>query len=116
MAQADCLVLPSRHDGWGAVVSEALLVGTPAVCSDACGAAGVARASGVGGVFATGDVEALSSVLRRIVSQGRQTPDQRARLAKWACCLGASAGADYLARILGRPAGVGHPPPPWIGA
>ena len=25
--QVDCLVLPSYHDGWGAVVSEALLIG-----------------------------------------------------------------------------------------
>ena len=44
MAKADCLVLPSRYDGWGAVVSEALLVGTPAICSDKCGSAGVVRA------------------------------------------------------------------------
>lgn len=32
--QADCLVLPSQHDGWGAVVSEALMVGTPVICTD----------------------------------------------------------------------------------
>ena len=55
MADADCLVLPSRHDGWGAVVSEALMAGTQVICSDSCGAAGVVRASGVGGVFARHD-------------------------------------------------------------
>lgn len=49
MARADVLVLPSWHDGWGAVVSEALMAGTPAIASDACGSAGVVRASGVGG-------------------------------------------------------------------
>lgn len=36
--RADVLVLPSRYDGWGAVVNEALTVGTPVVCTDACGA------------------------------------------------------------------------------
>jgi hypothetical protein len=55
MAQADCLVLPSIHDGWGAVASESLMVGTPVVCSDACGVAGVVQASGVGGVFPVKD-------------------------------------------------------------
>ena len=45
MADADCLVLPSLHDGWGAVVSEALIAGTPVICSDACGSAGVVEAS-----------------------------------------------------------------------
>ena len=51
MADADCLVLPSLHDGWGAVVSEALIAGTPGICSDACGSAGEVEASGVGCVF-----------------------------------------------------------------
>lgn len=35
--EADLLVLPSRHDGWGAVINEALTVGTPVVCTAACG-------------------------------------------------------------------------------
>ena len=26
--QSDCLVLPSRFDGWGAVVTESLMIGT----------------------------------------------------------------------------------------
>lgn len=114
MAGADCLVLPSRHDGWGAVVSEALMAGTPAVCSDACGVAGVVRASGVGGVFSKGNVEALSSLLQTIVLQGRQTPDQRARIAGWARCLGVNAGAGYLSQILEYEAGTAVPRPPWL--
>lgn len=100
MAEADCLVLPSRHDGWGAVVSEALMAGTPAICSDACGAAGIAKASGVGGVFPTGNVEALAALLRQLIARGRQTPEGRTILANWACCLGADAGAKYLEGIL----------------
>ena len=38
IADADLLVLPSRWDGWGAVVNEALMRGVPVVCSDACAA------------------------------------------------------------------------------
>lgn len=114
MAAADCLVLPSRYDGWGAVVSEALMAGTPAICSDRCGAAGVVRASGRGGVFPAGDIDALAALLRRSIDGGRPTPAGRADLARWARCLGAEAGADYLAAILRRPeAGGRKPSPPW---
>ena len=36
---ADVFVLPSRHDGWGVVVNEALGAGLPIICSEAVGAA-----------------------------------------------------------------------------
>jgi glycosyltransferase involved in cell wall biosynthesis len=35
---ADVLILPSIFDGWGAVVNEALMCGTPVITSDNCGA------------------------------------------------------------------------------
>lgn len=114
MAAADCLVLPSRYDGWGAVVSEALMVGTPAICSDKCGSAGVVRRSRHGGVFPVGDREALTALLRRVADKGRQTADARARLASWASSLGASAGANYLSRILDYSRNGGRRPgAPW---
>ncbi|MFC3205342.1 glycosyltransferase family 4 protein [Aquamicrobium soli] len=100
MADADCLVLPSRHDGWGAVVSEALMAGTPAICSATCGVAGVVRASGVGGVFTGGGAEAMAGLLHDALLRGRQTQERRAALAGWARCLGATAGAAYLEVIL----------------
>ena len=37
--KANVFVLPSRHDGWGVVVNEALGSGLPLICSDAVGAA-----------------------------------------------------------------------------
>lgn len=37
MSQADLMVLPSKHDGWGAVVNESLSVGTRVLVSDQCG-------------------------------------------------------------------------------
>lgn len=114
MAGADCLVLTSRHDGWGAVVSEALMAGTPAICSDRCGAAGVVRASGVGGVFKAGDVEELAHLLGATLAKGRLSKQRREGLRQWALCLGASRGAGYLAAILDRPAhAAGRPAPPW---
>ena len=114
MGTADCLVLPSRHDGWGAVVSEALMAGTPVVCSDVCGSAGVVRAAGVGGVFPSGDVDALRGELEGLASHGCLTKSERSRLSTWAQCLGADAGADYLLQILRHTQGEGdRPMPPW---
>lgn len=114
MAQADCLVLPSDHDGWGAVVSEALMAGTPVICSDACGAAEVVRASGVGAVFPAGDAAALAECLKSVLEAGAQSPQARQELAAWARCLGAEAGADYLQRIFAYMEGhVPRPRPPW---
>lgn len=41
VAGADCVVLASRFDGWGAIVSESLGLGTPVICTDTCGVAAV---------------------------------------------------------------------------
>lgn len=59
MAQADVLVLPSRFDGWGAVVNEALMVGTPVICSNRCGASDLIQDGHNGYVFEAGRVDAL---------------------------------------------------------
>jgi glycosyltransferase involved in cell wall biosynthesis len=115
MASADCLVLPSRHDGWGAVVSEALMVGTPVICSDACGSAGVVQASGVGGAFPAADLKAFSGLLAAMVDRRPPTDDERSALADWAHCLGAEAGARYFLRILNHvDTGQARPEPPWL--
>lgn len=114
MSEADCLVLPSRHDGWGAVVSEALMVGTPVVCSDACGSAGIVVASGMGAVFPRKDPDALQRVLRSALDRGHSNTQSRRELAHWATSLGTGAGAKYLLKILNyaKYGGV-RPLPPW---
>jgi len=114
MAQADCLVLPSRHDGWGAVVSEALMSGTPVICSDACGSAVVVEASGYGGVFKSGSVDELRSLLNSMLREGALSAVQSQKLAEWARCLGGKSGASYLTEILDAISATKEAPlPPW---
>ena len=101
LACVDCLVLPSWHDGWGAVVSEALLVGTPVICSDRCGAAVAVRRSRAGGVFRSGDRDALAACVLGVMARGIGRTAERAHLAAWARrSLGGTAGARYLVEIL----------------
>ena len=114
MAQADCLVLPSSHDGWGAVVSESLMVGTPVICSDRCGAAEVARGKRRGGVFRSDDVGELVALIEIEAGRGRQSLRERRQLMSWAACLDAESGGEYLRAIFDHAYGNGpRPSAPW---
>jgi glycosyltransferase involved in cell wall biosynthesis len=114
MSSSDCLVLPSHHDGWGAVISEALAAGTPVICSDDCGAAEVVRQSGRGGVFQRGESTELTRLLKKQIEHGKVSESERASIATWARCLGGDSGAIYLLNILTHIEDQAlRPVPPW---
>jgi glycosyltransferase involved in cell wall biosynthesis len=65
-AQADVFVLPSRHDGWGVVVNQALGAGLPIIASDHAGAAhDLVRGGTNGFTFPAGDANALAAAMLR---------------------------------------------------
>jgi glycosyltransferase involved in cell wall biosynthesis len=66
-AQADVYCLPSRYDGWGVVINEALGAGLPVVASTAVGAARDLVVDGENGfVVPPGDADALAHALLRL--------------------------------------------------
>ncbi len=66
--RADVFVLPSRYDGWGVVVNQALGAGLPVLCSDAVGAGyDLVRADVNGATFPMGDAEALRTQMQRLL-------------------------------------------------
>ena len=68
-AQADVFVLPSRYDGWGVVVNQALGAGLPVICSDMAGAGHDLVEDGVNGLkFRSGDASALAEKMERVAS------------------------------------------------
>lgn len=68
-SESDIVVLPSRFDGWGAVINEGMEHGLAVIASDAVGAGPLLIADGVNGfVFASEDVDALADRLARLVS------------------------------------------------
>lgn len=100
MASADCLILPSKYDGWGAVASEAIIEGTPVICSSSCGVAEVVVLSGEGGVFNFQNEDQLYNCLEKQVQNSKVNKEQRQKLKKWGECLTAEKGALYLSEIL----------------
>lgn len=67
-ARANVFVLPSRYDGWGVVVNQALGAGLPVVCSDMVGAGHDLVADEVNGLkFPAGDVAVLTEQMQRFL-------------------------------------------------
>jgi glycosyltransferase involved in cell wall biosynthesis len=71
-AEADVFVLPSRYDGWGVVVNEALAAAMPVVTTSSVGAAADLIEPGRNGmVVPPGDVDALADALMQFVVKPR---------------------------------------------
>ncbi|MDE3051448.1 MAG: glycosyltransferase [Nitrospirota bacterium] len=114
LAQADALILPSRFDGWGAVVTEALMSGVPVICSDHCGAADLIELSHHGEVVRAGSVEGLTAALARMIDRGPLSLPSRERIRRWSDCLDGAHAARYFLEIV-RHCEEGGPKPtaPW---
>ena len=69
--QADLFVLPSYHEGYGMVLSEAIARGLPIICSDA-GAMPQTLPDGAGVLVPPGDVQALRNAMLTFMSNAQQ--------------------------------------------
>lgn len=68
MQQNDVLILPSLHDGWGAVVNEAMSLGLYVIVSDRCGAKALIADETDGLIFKSKDVSSLKESLKKVIS------------------------------------------------
>lgn len=112
----DLLVLPSRGDGWGVVVNEALAAGVPALVSDACGAADVIVEGENGFIVPAGSAEALRG---RILAFAAKSSAERARMSERAAATGESlqpqVAAQYLLACVRHALHCGaKPAAPWM--
>jgi glycosyltransferase involved in cell wall biosynthesis len=85
---SDILVLPSEYEPFGLVVNEAMLCRCPAIVSDRVGARfDLVEEGKTGYVFPSGDIEALTKVLRHALSDRahlrRMGEAARDRMARW---------------------------------
>ncbi len=95
-ARADVFVLPSRHDGWGVVINQALGAGLPVISSDAVGAGlDLVRPEGNGLLVPAGDVPALAAAMRRLA----ESADLRARFGRAAAATAERLSPDRAAEF-----------------
>jgi len=115
MAQSDLFILPSRFDGWGVVINEALLRGVPVICSDRCGAQDLLQEEWRGEVFPSESVSDLSRILEKWIRKGKNTPESAARINDWNRSISGETAAKYLCEVLANVEGKGpRPTPPWF--
>jgi glycosyltransferase involved in cell wall biosynthesis len=68
--QSDVFVLPSRHDGWGVVINQALAAGLPVIASDAVGAAMDLVEQNVNGLYCVaGEIDSLANAMEQLIIQ-----------------------------------------------
>lgn len=87
MEQYDVLCLPSLHDGWGAVVNEALTLGLYVICSNRCGAKYLIAKSGseqCGRIFENNDAYHLSCVIGECIACRDKIHDGISQRITWA--------------------------------
>lgn len=97
----DLLALPSRFDGWGVVVNEALDAGTPVVCSDACGAADLVVTPVLGQVVSARSITHLAEAIRDRIHAGRTSNTTRAIIREHARQFAPSSIAKYFIDMVG---------------
>jgi glycosyltransferase involved in cell wall biosynthesis len=114
VAASDVVVVPSRHDGWGALVGEALMRGVPVVATDQTGSSALLGAFWRGHVVPAGDVDGLRKGLEDVLEMGRLSVAQRERLVKWGRLIEPESAAKYLSKVVRWIEGGQRPAAPWI--
>src|SRR2546423_5378024 len=99
-AQSDVFVLPSRHEGWGVVINQALGAGLPVICSDAVGAGSDLVEEEVNGLrFRAGDVDGLQNSLERLANSPEMARQWGEASRQKAYSIVPSAGAEKWVRV-----------------
>lgn len=105
-SRADVFILPSRYDGWGVVVNQALGAGLPIICSDMVGAGRDLVEQDVNGLlFPTGDATALAACMKRFIDEPALIESwgiaSRERASHWTPKAGAAKWVDAFKTVLG---------------
>ncbi|MEP6671912.1 MAG: glycosyltransferase family 4 protein [Chthoniobacter sp.] len=103
--QADVFVLPSRYDGWGVVVNQALGAGLPIICSDMVGAGRDLVEEEINGFrFPMGHAATLAEKMQRFVVQpalcDRLGQASRRRARNWTPAAGAAKWVEAFQAVI----------------
>ena len=113
LGRSSTLVLPSRWDGWGLVINEALSAGIPVIASDRCGASDLVLHGVNGYVFRSEDVVSLRACLRALLEA--DDAQMRSAALETSTALTIPVVSSYFVECLGHMCGLrsDKPTPPW---
>lgn len=111
ISHSDVLVLPSRHDGWGAVVNEALMAGLFVICSDKCGASDLIKDKFNGIVFTHQQKNSLTSSLDYCIENIDRIRRKKALIHEWSKKIEGKEMAKYMVESIEAQETV---TPPWL--
>lgn len=96
MANFDYTLFASNADGWGAVVNESMLAGTPVICSQYPGSADLIHEGFNGYLFKTDNLSNLIQVISTSLQKGKTTASTRSKIIEWSKCIQADFVANYF--------------------
>ncbi len=103
LAAHDVLLAPSRYDGWGLVVPEALAAGMPVISTDATGSAIDMIVDDHNGLLIkSGSAEAIERAVRRMITAKKRLPELRRNARKSVEPYQHTVGAERIATLARR--------------
>lgn len=117
LQKSDLLVLPSKFDGWGAVVNESLQAGTPVIVSENCGASDLVDGKKRGEQFYFSGRNKLDVVLKKWIKKGKVSGSTRTEITEWSKRnISGESAADYFLEIIDYVTGKSdiEPLAPWL--
>jgi glycosyltransferase involved in cell wall biosynthesis len=96
----DVMALPSRFDGWGVVVNEALCAHVPVVCSSQVGARAIVEKFGAGSIFTADDPYALYLALKDLLQEPQRLGEMRESATRAACAIEPAVAATYMLSVI----------------
>ena len=100
ISEYDILVLPSRYDGWGVVVNEALMAGVPVICSNQVGASAVIEKWQCGSIFASEDLSDLASRLEDLLMHPETLNNMHLAASEAGASLDPKVASQYMIDII----------------
>ena len=96
LPQYDLCIVPSRFDGWGMVVNEALQSGVPVLASDRTGSSDLVRSSAAGSVFAAGDHRRIAELISERLEDRALLAQEKRAAVRFAPRIAPSVAAGYM--------------------
>ncbi|QDT59168.1 Glycogen synthase [Stieleria bergensis] len=115
LLESDLCIVPSRFEGWGVVVNEAISAGLPVICSDKTTSKDLVDFGQCGVVFRSGSVADLASKLAILLADSSSLASMRRNAMVYRQSISPRVVGCYLANVMRhRFMGADRPNAPWM--